>query len=124
MFYSETGVEPSDCLLTAEGMAFLVPPGMVGRAVGKKGINVHKLRAKTNRNIYIFEGSGSEKEFIRKSLNVSSPMLQEAEKNNKKVIYVKLNTSDRYSMKRGAGIMFAKELFRRVFGKEMKIQSR
>ena len=124
LFYSQTGVESIDCIINDEGIAFLVPKGFMGKAIGKKGVNIQKLRSKINKNIYLFENLPSEEEFIKKSLNISSPVLQENDRNNKKVIYVKLNTSDKYSMKRGASVSFAKDLFKRMFGKEMKIQSR
>jgi N utilization substance protein A len=124
MFFDSTGVEAGDCIISEEGIAFLVPRGYMGKAIGKNGSNIQRLRSMVNKNVYIFEDIDVEEEFIKRSLNVVSPSIQEAEKNNKKVIYVKLNASDRYSMKRGVVVMFAKELFERIFGKELKIQSR
>jgi len=124
MFYDATGVEASDCIIANEGIAFLIPAGQKGRAVGKNGSNIQKFRSRVNRNIYIFESEGDEEGFLRKSLGITSPIMQESEKNNKKVIYVKLNASDRYSMKRGISVAFAKELFERLFRKELRIQFR
>lgn len=124
MFSDFTGVETDFCLIADNAVAFLVPQGLMGRAIGKGGVNIQRLRRKINKNIYLFEKIDSIEEFIKKSLNISSPSIQELERNNKKVIYVKLNASDRYSMKRGVAVLFAKEFFKRVFGKEMKIQSR
>lgn len=124
LFSNITGVSPNYCLIKDDGVAFLVPKGMIGKCVGKGGSNIKKLRGKIGKNVYVFEKSPSEDEFIKKSLNVASPLTQESERNNKKVIYIKLNASDKYSMRRGAVLMFAKELFRELFGKEIKIQQR
>jgi len=121
MFYQMTGVEPSDCIISAEGIAFLIPPAQMGRAIGKGGLNIQKMRSQLNRNIFLFEELDNEEEFVKRSLNVESPQLHETEKNNKKVIYVKLNASDKQSMKRGAVVMFARELFSRIFDKELRL---
>ncbi len=124
LFSNITGVSPDYCLLNEDGVAFLVPKGMMGRSIGKAGSNVKKLRGKIGRSVYVFESTSSAEDFIKKSLNVDAPMTQEHERNNKKVIYVKLNASDKYSMRRGAVLTFAKEFFKKLFGKEMKIQIR
>ncbi len=123
MFFDATGVEASDCIIAEGGVAFMVPHGFMGKAIGKEGSNIQRLRSRISRNVFLFEQPDSEEEFVRKSLNVTSPQLQEAEKNNKKVIYVKLNASDKYSMKRGIVVTFARELFNRVFDKELKLQT-
>ena len=123
MFFDATGVEASDCIIAEGGVAFMVPHGLMGKAIGKEGSNIQRLRSRISRNVFLFEQPDSEEEFVRKSLNVTSPQLQEAEKNNKKVIYVKLNASDKYSMKRGIVVTFARELFNRVFDKELKLQT-
>ncbi|MCX8200069.1 MAG: NusA-like transcription termination signal-binding factor [Candidatus Micrarchaeota archaeon] len=123
MFYEATGVESLDCILASEGVAFMVPRGLMGKAIGKGGSNMQRLRGRIKRNVFLFEQPEDEEDFVKKSLNVASPQLQEQEKNNKKVIYVKLNASDKYSMKRGIVVTFARELFSRVFGKELKLQT-
>ena len=124
LFFNITGVEPLHCLITDDGIAFLVDKDRVGMAIGRNGSNIKRLREKMNKNVYVFAKVDQPEEFIKRSLNVSSPILNEVERNNKKVIFVKLNTSDKYSMRRGAVISLAKELFKEVFGKEMRIQSR
>lgn len=121
MFYEATGVEPSDCIIAEEGVAFLVPQGLMGKAIGKGGSNIQRLRGQMKRNVFLFEQPDNEEEFVKKALNVASPQLHETEKNNKKVIYVKLSASDKYSMKRGIVITFARELFSRIFDKELKL---
>ncbi len=124
LFYGVTGVESTLCLIKDNAVAFVVPRGRMGQAIGKKASNVKLLSKKLNKNVYIFEKSDDEGAFIKKSLNVKSPVITEDMKNNKKVIYVKLNTSDKLTMRRGAVFSFAREIFERIYGKELKVQLR
>lgn len=123
-FYDITNVECNDCILSDEGIAYLVKEGDMGKAIGKKGVNIQKLRNYVKRNIFVFEEGSNEEVFIKKTFNVSSPILQEAEVNNKKVIFIKLNASDRSTLRRGAVMSFGRIFFQRLYGKELKIQTR
>ena len=124
LFYGVTGVDSTLCLIKDNGVAFVVPEGKMGQAIGKRASNVKLLSNKLGKNVYIFEKSGDEVIFLKKSLNVKSPIITESMKNNKKVIYVKLNTSDKLTMRRGAVLSFVRELFDRIYDKELKIQLR
>jgi transcription termination/antitermination protein NusA len=123
-FYDITNVECNDCILSDDAIAYLVKTGDMGKAIGKKGINIQKLKGYVKKNIFVFEEGPSEEMFIKKAFNVSSPVLQEMEVNNKKVVFIKLNASDKSTLRRGAIMLFGKEFFQRVYGKEIKIQSR
>lgn len=123
-FYDITNVECNDCILSDEAIAYLVKSGDMGKAIGKKGINIQRLRDYVKKNIFVFEEGQNEEMFIKKAFNVSSPVLQEMEVNTKKVIFIKLNASDKSTLRRGAIMLFAKEFFQRIYGKEIKIQSR
>lgn len=123
-FYDVTNVECNDCILSEDAIAYLVKVGDIGKAIGKKGVNIQRLRDYVKKNIFVFEEGPTEEMFIRKALNVSAPVLQDAEMNNKKVVFVKLNAADKNTLRRGTIMLFAKEFFQRVYGKEIKIQSR
>ncbi|MGC8923633.1 MAG: hypothetical protein ACP5KJ_00380 [Candidatus Micrarchaeia archaeon] len=120
-FYEITKVEPIYCISSQDGVAFLVPTGSIGKAVGKSGANIALLRKRFDKGVYVFENINSEEEFIKKSINVQAPVIMEDKKNNKKVILVKLSTPDRYAVRRGAVMAFSKRLFQRLFGKELKV---
>jgi transcription termination/antitermination protein NusA len=123
-FYDITNVECNDCIISDDAIAYLVKTGDMGKAIGKKGVNIQKLRNYVKKNIFVFEEGSTEEMFIKKAFNVSSPVLQDMEVNNKKVVFIKLTASDKSTLRRGAIMLFAKEFFQRVYGKEIKIQSR
>jgi transcription termination/antitermination protein NusA len=123
-FYDLTKVESSDCIISDDAIAYLVKTGDMGKAIGKKGVNIQKLRNYVKKNIFVFEEGQNEEMFIKKAFNVSSPVLQDMEVNNKKVVFIKLTASDKSTLRRGAIMTFAKEFFQRLYGKEIKIQSR
>jgi N utilization substance protein A len=123
-FYDLTNVECNDCILSDDAIAYLVKSGEIGKAIGKKGANIQRLRDYVKKNIFVFEEAQSEEMFVKKAFNVSEPILQEMEVNNKKVVFIKLNASDKSTLRRGAIMVFAKEFFQRIYGKEIKIQSR
>ena len=123
-FYDLTNVECNDCILSDDAIAYLVKSGEIGKAIGKKGTNIQRLRDYVKKNIFVFEEAQSEEMFVKKAFNVSEPILQEMEVNNKKVVFIKLNASDKSTLRRGAIMVFAKEFFQRIYGKEIKIQSR
>jgi len=123
-FYDLTSVECNDCILSEDAIAYLVKAGDIGKAIGKKGVNIQRLRDYVKKNIFVFEEGPTEEMFIRKSLNVSAPLLQDGEINGKKVVFIKLNATDKNTLRRGAIMLFAKEFFQRIYGKEIKIQSR
>jgi len=64
---SVTGAVAKDCILDdkAERVIFVVKPGDVGLAIGRKGSNIQMLRRMTNRNIEVVEYAESPVEFIK-----------------------------------------------------------
>ena len=58
-----------DSVILDDTFFFIVPEGMVGKAVGKGGINVKKLSQKLNRKVKIVEYSQDLKKFITNILH-------------------------------------------------------
>lgn len=54
-----------DCLDAEDRLIFVVKQGDIGRAIGKKGENVARLRKLMNRDIYVIEYSGIPEEFVK-----------------------------------------------------------
>lgn len=52
-----TGAVARDCLETGDMIVFLVQPGDMGKAIGKKGIVVKKLEERLNKRILIVESA-------------------------------------------------------------------
>ncbi len=64
LFQDVTRTTVMDCLDTADRMVFVVRPGQIGRAIGKKGENVAKLRRLMSRDILVVEFSEVPETFI------------------------------------------------------------
>ena len=64
LFQDVTRTTVMDCLNTPDRIIFVVRPGEIGRAIGKRGENVAKLRRLLNRDILVVEFSAVPKEFI------------------------------------------------------------
>jgi len=65
LFSSLTGARLRDCFEIDETFYFIVEPGQIGRAVGKKAANVKKLQEKLNKKIRIAEFSPDLMQFVR-----------------------------------------------------------
>lgn len=63
-FQRITGSRVKDCIDTDDKIVFVVEPGFIGKAVGKKGETVSKLRRMLKKNLLIVEYSDDPKLFI------------------------------------------------------------
>ena len=55
LFENITKTSPKDCIIEEKNIIFIVNPGNVGKAIGKKGVNVKKLEQKLSKKIKIVE---------------------------------------------------------------------
>ena len=64
LFQEVARTQVLDCLDTEDRIVFVVPKGEIGRAIGKKGENVAKLRRLMRRDILVVEFSEVPEAFI------------------------------------------------------------
>ncbi len=64
LFQQVTRTRVLDCLDTTDRIVYVVPWGEIGRAIGKKGENVAKLRRLMRRDILVVEFSDVPEKFI------------------------------------------------------------
>lgn len=64
LFQDVTRTTVMDCLNTPDRIVFVVRPGEIGKAIGKRGDNVAKLRRLLNRDLLVVEFSEVPQEFI------------------------------------------------------------
>lgn len=69
LFASLCGVIPSDMVKIEGGYVFLVDAMSLGKAIGKEGSNIRKLRARLGPNVIIVKDSGNMEDFLRGFLN-------------------------------------------------------
>jgi N utilization substance protein A len=126
-FESVTGAAVVDCLITDAAVAFIVKQGDLGRAIGKKGANITRVRQMFARQVLVFEDSGDMEQFIRnlfgaipvKNINVH-------EKMESKIAFVQVDELDRGSAigKGGERIKLCRALLQRRFGCDLRLVSK
>ena len=101
IFESMTGAGLKDCFIQNEKIIFMVKQGDIGKALGKRGINIKKLEKLLNKKIKIIEFSTDVLKFVK---NVVHP-LQAKEIHEKEgiIVIVPPDTQTRgYLIGRGA----------------------
>ena len=125
-FEAITGASVKDCLLTEKAVAFVVAKGELGRAIGRKGANITRVRQAFARQVLVFEDSDDMGQFIRnlfgqipvKNINVH-------EKMESKIAFVSVDEQDRGSAigRDGERIKLGRALLQRRFGCDLRLVS-
>ena len=70
MFEAVTRVSLKDCFVdeTNNALTFIVPEGTIGKALGKKAVNVKNLEARLKRHVKVAEYNSDVKSFIKSLL--------------------------------------------------------
>lgn len=81
LFEKITKVNVKDCIFDEDIIYFLVENGKAGKAIGKNGNKIKKLRKKLKKNIKVFEYDEDSREFVKKLI----PKNKSLEVKNKKI---------------------------------------
>lgn len=65
LFESVTKVSVKDCIETPDRLIFIINPNQIGKAVGKDGKNINRLKELFKKMIQIIEYSDKPEQFIR-----------------------------------------------------------
>ena len=126
-FEQITGAAVKDCLITETAVAFIVKQGDLGRAIGKKGANITRVRQMFARQILVFEDSDSLEQFVR-NLFGAIPVrnINVHEKMESKVAYVQVDEQDRGTAigRNGDRIKLGRMLLQRRFGCDLRLVSK
>jgi len=126
-FESATGAAVKDCLITEDAVAFIVKQGDLGRAIGKKGSSITRVRQMFARQVLVFEDSDNMEQFIR-NLFGSVPVknINVHEKMESRVAYVSVDDADRGSAigRDGNRIKLCRALLLRRFNCDLRLVSR
>ena len=127
IFEGITGAAVADCMMVEGSFSFVVPQGQMGRAIGKKGSSINRVRTAFKKPVYIFEDSDTMEGFI-KNLFVNIPIknINIHEKISDKVAYVTVSESDRGQAigKSGLRVKVCRAMLKRRFGCDLKINSK
>lgn len=124
LFESITGATVKDCLFEGEAAAFLVNEKQIGRAIGRGGSNIERVRKSFNKNVYVFEYSPDVAEFV-KNLFAPFPVrdINIQDKNNSRTALVKIDSKHRGSAigRGGEKIKLARALLQRHFECDLRL---
>ncbi|HII38682.1 TPA: NusA-like transcription termination signal-binding factor [Candidatus Micrarchaeota archaeon] len=114
-----TGAKANDLVRDENALIIVVQKGELGKAIGKAGANVQKLRQKTGKEIVVIEDSDDAKAFLA---NVLAPAVLRnvavSENGGKKVAIVDVDSKNRGGAigRGGEKIKRARLLLQRKFG--------
>lgn len=115
----ETGARATDVLVTENTVWFLVQKGDLGRAIGRGGNNLRKLRDGFGKNVELVEASEELKKFLANFFHgVVFERYEEKEEDGKKSVFLRVNASEKGKAigKGGEKINVCRELIKRHFG--------
>lgn len=69
IFESATGAQLHDCFIQNEKIIFVVKQGQIGKALGKKGINIKKLENLLKKKIRIIEFNDDALQFVKNAVH-------------------------------------------------------
>jgi len=115
-FRKLTNVQAKDCIVGENKIVFVINKGELGKAIGKGGKNIEKLKRHFQMAVDLVEYSPDPKEFIKKIFHdYRTGEAKIEEKNGKKVLILKVNKVDKGFIigKNGRNLKIAKMLMRR-----------
>ncbi len=119
LFKHLTGAEAIDCILDEKGVIFVVKKGDMGLAIGKKGININRVKKSIGNPVEVVEYSDDAAEFIQNSFYpVPVKKIKIFNEKDKKLASVGVTMGDRGLAigKNGRRIKKAKRLAQRHYG--------
>jgi len=126
-FEETTGAYATDCLLSENGIIFVIKSGDLGKAIGKKGANINRARTAFGRPVFIVEEAADIEQFIR-NLFGTIPIrnINIHEKNDSKTAFVTVDDSDRGVAigKNGDRVKLNRAILLRKFGCDLKLYSK
>ncbi|MBT4174474.1 NusA-like transcription termination signal-binding factor [archaeon] len=92
LFERLTRAKVKDCLEEGTSLVFIVQPGEVGKAIGKQGSTIKKVKLKFRKDIKIIEFNPSPEKFL---LNLIYPLKSEVEVRDGKLVIMTANSREK-----------------------------
>lgn len=126
MFESITGAAVHDCIIAESAVVFLVAPGELGKAIGRKGANITRVRQAFGRQVLVFEDKDDIEQMVRE-LFAPIPVthINIYEKMDTKTVYVTVDEKDRGSAigRNGDRIKIHRQILGRKFNADLRINA-
>jgi N utilization substance protein A len=126
-FESATGATVKDCMIAPDVVAFIVKQGDLGKAIGRKGSNITRVRQMFARQVLVFEDSENMEQFIRNLFGaVPVKNINVHEKMDSKTAFVLVDEQDRGSAigRDGNRIKTCRAILQRRFGCDLRLVSK
>ncbi len=115
-----TGAVARDCIIDDENnrIIFVVRPGDAGRAIGRRGANINRLRRILGKEIEVVEHADDLETMVK---NIFSPArilsVRTVQRNGRKILYVTVDPNDkgRAIGKGGRKVSIARIILKRYF---------
>lgn len=126
-FESITGAAVHDCIIAETAVVFLVAQGDLGKAIGKKGANITRVRQAFGRQVLVFEDRDDIEQMVRE-LFAPIPIthINIHEKMESKTVYVSVDEKDRGVAigRNGDRIKIHRQILMRKFNADLRINAR
>lgn len=113
-----TGVSAKDCIVEGQLVSYLVPDGMVGKAIGAKAVNVKMLEQRLGKKVEIVSYTEKPEEVFAKAMEVN---LNNVKTNGNKLIINLDGAAKENVYKKNSRLRRVKELISRNFNLELVI---
>lgn len=125
-FEALTGAAVKDCVITPDAIAFIVAEGQLGKAIGRRGANITRVRQRFGRQVLVFEDSPDLHQFIRNLFGqVPVRNINVHEKTNSKTAFVSVDDADRGAAigREGNRIKMCRAILMRRFNCDLRLVS-
>jgi N utilization substance protein A len=124
LFEQLTGVSAEDCLIEQERVTFVVKPGEAGRAIGRGGETIRRVRDAFRKQVEIFENANTLEGFVRNLFpGVRVKTVSVREKEGSQTAHITVEEKDRGAAigRGGEKIKLARLMLSRHYGAELKL---
>jgi len=117
LFDDETDVPAIDCLVDDDRLAFVVPVGTMGQAIGPGGKHVRRVESSVGRDVTVVEDADTAADFVANALAPAAVYNVTVSENDTTIAYAEVDADDRGVAigKDGRRIDVARRLAKRHF---------
>jgi len=124
LFEQVTGAAVEDCVLEPDRMVFIVKEGEMGRAIGKGGSTINRIREMFKKHVDVFEAAESMEGFVRHLFSgVELRELKVLGQEKEKTVQIEVSPKDRGAVigRNGDRIKLARALMERRYSVKLKL---
>ena len=124
LFEQMTGASPEDCVIAPERVVFILKEGDMGRAIGRQGSTIKRVREAFGKQVDVFEAADTLEGFVRKLYaGMELKELKVSDVDGAKAVQISVGAKDRGAAigRNGDRIKLARMLLDRKYGAKLKL---